>query len=72
MTYFQLKEANRLYWMVKGQLIPLSWSDEEILSIYKSYTKRVWGNHETHIHESGFEVAWSMREVSKAKKMQKK
>lgn len=65
MTYFQLKEANRYYWMVKGQLIPECWSLEEIEKIYDSYFRRIWGNHEACVHEVGFEAAWAQRQVEK-------
>lgn len=62
MTYFQRKEANRLYWMVKGHLIPESWSDKDVMSIYESYITRLWGNHERGVYAtSGFEVAWAKR-----------
>lgn len=69
MTYFERKEANRYYWMVKGQLIPESWSEKDIMSIYESYFRRLWGNHEAHIHEIGFEAAWAQRQANKIKKI---
>lgn len=70
MTYFQLKEANRFYWMVKGQLIPESWSERDIMKTYDSYFARLWGNHERADYATlGFEAAWKERE---AKKIQKK
>lgn len=56
------KEANRFYWIVKGQLIPESWSDKDVEGIYNSYMKRIWGNHEAIVHEDGFEKAWNNRE----------
>jgi len=65
MTYFELKEANRFYWMVKGQLIPESWSEKDIRSTYESYFARIWGNHEAPIHELGFEAAWAKRQAEK-------
>ena len=43
---FMRKEANRFYWIVKGSLIPQSWSDKDVEGIYYSYMKRIWGNHE--------------------------
>jgi len=67
MTYFELKEANRYYWMVKGQLIPESWKEPEIKKTYESYFARIWGNHEACIHEIGFEAAWSQRQRKLAK-----
>jgi len=68
MTYFQLKEANRLYWIVKGQLIPESWQEKDIMSTYESYIKRLWGNIEAYQHEIGFEAAWAQRQAQKSKK----
>ena len=65
MTHFQLKEANKFYWMVKGQLIPESWSEEDIMKTYDSYFARLWGNHEAHIHAIGFEAACKSREAQK-------
>ena len=67
MTYFQLKEANRFYWMVKGQLVPESWSEDQIEKMYDSYFRRLWGNHEACIHEVGFEAAWQQRIVDRRK-----
>ncbi len=61
MTLAEKKEANRLFWMVKGHLIPDNWSDGEIRAILEGYTVRVWGNHENHVHESGFEAAWNRK-----------
>ena len=57
------KHANELYWAVKGQLIPLSWSTKDINATYDSYIKRLWGNHEamTSCHMKGFEKAWEER-----------
>jgi hypothetical protein len=68
MTYFQLKEANRFYWMVKGQLVPESWSEDQIEKMYDSYFRRLWGNHEACVHEVGFEAAWQQRIVDRRKK----
>ena len=65
MTHFQLKEANRFYWMVKGHLIPESWSEQDIIKTYESYMQRIWGNHEACVHEHGFEAAWKAREAKK-------
>lgn len=64
---FVRKEANRFYWIIKGQLIPESWSDKDVEGIYNSYMKRIWGNHEAIVHETGFEAAWKKREVSSSK-----
>lgn len=55
------RTANRYFWMVKGHLIPESWSDEEVEGVAYSYLKRLWGNHENYIHERGFEQAYQER-----------
>ena len=31
--------------------------------MYESYFRRLWGNHEQHIHEVGFDAAWEAREA---------
>jgi hypothetical protein len=49
----ELKEANRLFYIVKGFLIPEDWTEENIKSMVVSYTRRVWYNHET--NDTGFE-----------------
>jgi len=58
MTALELKQANRLFWMVKGRLVPNSWSDETIQDMVRDYTKRLWYNEEAYIYEEGFEEAW--------------
>lgn len=68
MTRFQIKEANRFYWIVKGQLIPESWSEKDINDIYHSYIERIWGNHEAGTHAIGFEVAWQARQAKNFRK----
>lgn len=66
MTYFQLKEANRYYWMIKGQLIPESWNEEDIKKTYESYFSRIWGNNERAQYAMlGFEAAWAQRQAKK-------
>ncbi len=60
---FIRKEANRFFWIIKGQLIPRSWHDKEVEGIYDSYMKRIWGNHEAVVHEPGFSEAWAIREA---------
>jgi hypothetical protein len=65
MTWYQIKEANRFYWIVKGQLIPESWSEKDIESTYHSYMERIWGNHENGVHATGFEAAWAARQAKK-------
>ena len=58
------KEANRFYWLVKGMLIPTSWSDKDVERIYDSYMTRLWGNHERVAYASeGFEELYAEREA---------
>jgi hypothetical protein len=61
MTPAERKEANRYYWIVKGQLIPETWKDKEVRSVLDGYLIRIWGNHENVVHEDGFEEAWQKR-----------
>lgn len=62
------KEANRFYWLVKGMLIPTSWSDNDVERIYDSYMTRLWGNHERVAYGSdGFEAAYKAREAEMLK-----
>jgi hypothetical protein len=56
------KQANRLNWIIKGTLIDISWSDDDVEKTYNSYFKRVWGNNESYIHEEGFEEAYTERQ----------
>jgi len=60
---FVRKEANRMNWMIKGQLIDRAESDKTVEYIYDSYFKRLWNNNENYIHETGFEQAWKIREA---------
>ena len=56
------KEANRLNWMVKGQLIDKSEPDSVVEYLYDSYFKRLWGNHERcQYAEEGFDAAYEYR-----------
>jgi len=56
------KEANRIYYAVKGQLIPESWSQKDIDKMLKNYTKRLWGNNERLVYvEECFEKAWKQK-----------
>lgn len=51
----ELKEVARMFWIVKGHL-----TDESTMrECYNGYFKRMWGNHETVVHETGFDEAWS-------------
>ena len=57
------KEANRLNWMVKGQLITKSEPDSVVEYLYDSYFKRLWGNNErSQYADIGFEEAYKIRE----------
>ena len=57
-----LKEAHFMHWCVKGHLIPDQWSDQDILQMYDSYFKRIWGNQEVQIRSlEVFEIAWTLK-----------
>lgn len=56
MTSFQLKEANRCYWILNGRLIPKSWNEEQIMKFYKKSMKN-WKKRSA----MGFENAWAYR-----------
>lgn len=61
---FVRKEANRLNWLIKGQLIDISESDDTIERLYDSYFKRLWGNIERSEYGAiGFEAAYKAREA---------
>lgn len=64
MTHFQIKEANRFFWIAKGHLIPASWSEKDIENVYHSYMERIWGNHENVVHTIGFDAAWATRHAN--------
>ena len=56
------KEANRLNWMVKGQLIDKAEPDSVVEYIYESYFKRLWNNHERSQYAlEGFDEAYELR-----------
>lgn len=61
MTQEEFKEANRLFWIVKGHLIPDAYSQKDVSAILDSYTRRIWGNIEAYIHEEGFDQAWELK-----------
>jgi len=53
------KDANELYFAVKGQLIPDSWSQKDVDRMVDNYTARLWGNCERLPRTSEkFESAW--------------
>ena len=62
---FVRKEANRLFWLVKGHLIPISEPDNVVEGYYESYFKRLWNNESQCLseYERGFEQAWKAREA---------
>lgn len=63
-TPFVRKEANRLNWLIKGQLIDINANDSTVESIYDSYFKRLWNNIERSEYGSvGFEAAYKAREA---------
>ena len=59
------KEANRLFWIVKGHLIPEQESDYIVEGYLKSYFKRLWNNESgcMELYEVGFEAAYEAREA---------
>lgn len=59
LTYDQLYQANRFYWMEKRRLIPDHWTDEDILKVFHVHFKRNWNNDNAQFQEDGFEEAWS-------------
>jgi hypothetical protein len=63
MSEQELKDANWLFYVVKGYLIPEDWSEENIRGMVKSYTKRVWHNHES--NDVGFEELWDKRKTER-------
>lgn len=58
----ELKEAARIFWIVKGHLT----DEATMLDSYNGYFKRLWGNHENCVHEEGFEEAWSRFERTRS------
>ena len=56
MTNFEIEQAYRLFWLVKGHL---NASHETITSSYDSYFRRLWGNCERAGYGmEGFEEAY--------------
>ena len=54
-TYEELKEAYRLFWMIKGHLRV---TPETALGCQDGYFKRLWYDEESYLKEEGFEEAW--------------
>ena len=69
MSEYEIKQANRYYWIVKGMLIPESWLPLEVEGIFNSYMYRIWGNHENVVHEDGFDEAWEERQQKEIEKV---
>lgn len=69
MTEKEFKEANRYYWIIKGQLIPEEWPEKDVSAILDSYFRRIWGNHEAIVHEEEFEHVWTERTRESLKKV---
>lgn len=55
MSSSEIKEAYRIFWMVKGHL---NVSQSTAISCADGYFKRLWCNNEAYLHEDGFEEAW--------------
>jgi len=53
------KEYNRVFWIVKNQLIPDTWDNNTVLSMYEDFYKRLWNNNEHYQWEEGFEEAYA-------------
>ena len=61
MSKEKYKEANRIYYAIKGQLIPEGWSDKDINRMVENYTQRLWYNHERMVYtEDKFEKLWAV------------
>jgi hypothetical protein len=43
-------QQHLLYYMVKGQLVPDSWSIKDCQQMEESYTERLWNNNERHVY----------------------
>ena len=55
------KEYNRVFWIVKGRLIPDTWNNATVQEMYKDFYKRLWNNNECYLREAGFEKAYRSR-----------
>ena len=62
MTLDELKKLNEVFFTVKGHLFPGSYSTNEMRSVYESYIRRLWGNHERLVNSNAdFEDIWNNR-----------
>ena len=55
------KEYNRIFWIEKNQLIPDTWDNNTVLSMYEDFYKRLWNNNEHYQWEQGFEEAYRLK-----------
>lgn len=63
------KEANRMFFYVKGHLIPDEYTLEDVRSMYDSYFKRLWGNCEVADYcYDEFETLWKERSIKNGEK----
>lgn len=62
-----VKEANRLFWIVKGTLIPEHFTEKNIKWVLDSYTRRVWHNEE--VNDEGFDEAWQKKLINGMQRM---
>jgi hypothetical protein len=61
-----LREYNRVFFAVKGMLIPESYSEYDMIEMYDSYVRRLWGNHERLSYSRDeFEKLWSERNADR-------
>ena len=57
-----LTVAHFMHWCVKAHLIRYEWPDQDIVKMYDSYFKRIWGNHEIQVYsKESFEKAWLLK-----------
>jgi hypothetical protein len=62
MTLDELKKLNEVFFAVKGHLFPVTYSTNEMRSVYESYFSRLWGNHERLVNSNAdFEDIWNNR-----------
>ena len=59
MTEGEIRERHRVFFSVKGMLIPKEYSAKDIEDMYYSYMKRTWGNQEIHVNaQEDFDKLW--------------
>ena len=53
------KEANKIFYAVKGHMIPNTWSQGDVIKMVDNYIVRLWNNNERIPNiEEKFEKAW--------------